>query len=118
MQLSIIIVNYNVKHFLEQCLFSVLKAMELPEGSLDQAEIIVIDNNSSDNSIAYLQPNFRCPFYSQPGKPRICQSLQPGLKISTGKYVLFLNPDTIVPEDCFQKCIAFLSHILMQAHWE
>ena len=53
MQLSVIIVNYNVKHFLEQCLFSVQKAIEDM-----QAEVIVVDNNSSDNSIVYLQLKF------------------------------------------------------------
>ena len=50
MQLSIIIVNYNVKYFLEQCLLSVIKAKK----NID-AEIIVIDNNSTDNSRAFLE---------------------------------------------------------------
>ena len=53
MMLSVIIVNYNVKYFLEQCLCSVQKAMKGLE-----AEVIVIDNNSSDNSIAFLKPLF------------------------------------------------------------
>lgn len=105
MQLSIIIVNYNVKHFLEQCLFSVLKAVRsFPE----QVEITVIDNNSSDNSIAYLQPKFPLVrFIANQENLGFAKACNQGLQLSTGKYILFLNPDTIVPEDCFQKCIAF-----------
>lgn len=105
MQLSIIIVNYNVKHFLEQCLFSVFKAVP---GFAGQAEIIVVDNNSSDNSINYLQSKFPVVrFIVNPENRGFARACNQGLKLSTGKYVLFLNPDTIVPEDCFQKCISF-----------
>jgi GT2 family glycosyltransferase len=53
MQLSIVIVNYNVKHFLEQCLCSVEAAVNGVE-----AEVIVVDNNSADHSVAYLAPKF------------------------------------------------------------
>lgn len=103
MQLSIIIVNYNVKHFLEQCLYSVLKATAGME-----AEIIVIDNNSSDNSIDYLQPRFACVrFQANSGNLGFAKACNQGVKEASGKYILFLNPDTIIPEDCFQKCIAF-----------
>lgn len=104
MELSIIIVNYNVKHFLEQCLYAVQKA------SKDiQAEIIVIDNNSSDNSISYLQPQFPgvC-FKVNDENIGFAKACNQGLKLASGKYVLFLNPDTIIPEDCFEKAIAFL----------
>ena len=103
MELSIIIVNYNVKHFLEQCLYSVMKAT-----AGMQAEIIVIDNNSSDNSIGWLQPRFGSVYFlansENLGFAKACNQ---GLQKAKGKYILFLNPDTIVPEDCFQKCIAF-----------
>ena len=103
MQLSIIIVNYNVKHFLEQCLYSVLKATAGIE-----AEIIVIDNNSSDNSIDYLQPRFTSVrFLAKSGNLGFAKACNQGAKEASGKYILFLNPDTIIPEDCFQKCIAF-----------
>src|SRR3990170_5080395 len=103
MQLSVIIVNFNVKHFLEQCLYSVLKAT-----TGMQAEIIVIDNNSSDNSIDYLQPRFTCVrFLTNSENLGFAKACNQGLKQANGKYILFLNPDTIVPEGCFQKCIAF-----------
>jgi len=104
MQLSIIIVNYNVKHFLEQCLYSVLKATrEL------QAEIIVIDNHSTDNSMEYLQPRFPdVHFQVNSENIGFAKACNQGLKLAIGQYILFLNPDTIVPEDCFQNAIAFL----------
>ena len=59
MQLSIIIVNYNVKFFLEQCLLSVQKAVE----GMD-AEVLVVDNASTDGSRAYLEPKFTNVLFS------------------------------------------------------
>src|SRR5688572_29250376 len=102
--LSIIIVNYNVKHFLEQCLCSVVKAIaNMP------AEIIIIDNNSVDNSIDYLQPLFSTVrFIANNENAGFAKACNEGLRIAKGKYILFLNPDTIIPEDCLQKSIAFL----------
>lgn len=73
-----------------------------------EAEIIVIDNNSSDNSIDYLQPRFACVrFLANSGNLGFAKACNQGVKEASGKYILFLNPDTIIPEDCFQKCIAF-----------
>lgn len=104
MQLSVIIVNYNVKHFLEQCLCSVQKAIAgIP------AEIIVVDNCSADNSVYYLQPKFpSVPFIVNTENLGFAKGCNIGLKKAKGKFILFLNPDTILPEDCFQKCISFL----------
>ena len=53
MELSVIIVNYRVKFFLELCLFSVEKAIR----GLD-AEVLVVDNHSGDDSVEYLRPKF------------------------------------------------------------
>ena len=102
--LSIIIVNYNVKHFLEQCLCSVVKAIaDIP------AEIIVIDNDSYDNSIEYLQPRFpTTTFIANKENTGFARACNQGLKLAKGKFILFLNPDTIVPEDCIHKSIGFL----------
>lgn len=103
LQLSIIIVNYNVKHFLEQCLYSV-RAATKGMG----AETIVIDNLSTDNSLAYLQPKFpEVRFIANKENTGFGKACNQGFLLSTGKYILFLNPDTIVPEDCFTKCISF-----------
>ncbi len=105
MQLSIIIVNYNVKYFLEHCLLSVIKACKEIE-----AEIFVVDNNSTDGSEAYLTPKFPTVKFTWNNKNLgFGKASNSVLKDTTGDYVLFLNPDTIVPEDCFTKCISFFN---------
>lgn len=71
-------------------------------------EVIVVDNNSSDNSIHYLLPKFPAvKFIANTENLGFAKACNEGLKASSGHYILFLNPDTIVPEDCFQKCISF-----------
>jgi len=103
MHLSIIIVNYNVKHFLEQCLYSVQSAL-----TGLQAEIIVVDNHSSDGSMEYLPPRFPAVrFIGNNKNAGFAKACNQGLAAASGNYILFLNPDTIVPEDCFEKCISF-----------
>ncbi|OMQ12033.1 glycosyltransferase family 2 protein [[Flexibacter] sp. ATCC 35103] len=103
MQLSVIILNYNVRYFLEQCVLSVQEALL----TLD-AEIIVVDNNSSDESclmmkirfpnVKLIQNNSNCGF---PKGNNI------GVEHASGKYICILNPDTIVAEDTFIKVLAF-----------
>ncbi|MBK8606513.1 MAG: glycosyltransferase [Chitinophagaceae bacterium] len=72
------------------------------------AEVIVVDNNSSDNSIEYLTAKFPAVKYitnkENTGFAKACNQ---GLQQAKGNYILFLNPDTIVPEDCFTKCVSF-----------
>jgi N-acetylglucosaminyl-diphospho-decaprenol L-rhamnosyltransferase len=102
--LSVIIVNYNVKYFLEQCLCSVKKAT----AEID-AEVMVIDNNSVDGSLDYLQPKFPwVNFISNDSNDGFAKANNKGLMQAKGKYILFLNPDTIVAEDSFEKCISFI----------
>jgi N-acetylglucosaminyl-diphospho-decaprenol L-rhamnosyltransferase len=102
--LSILIVNYNVKYFLEQCLCSVKKAIEKLE-----AEVIVIDNNSSDGSADYLSPKFPwVKFILNTTNLGFSKANNLGISHVNSKYVLFLNPDTIVAEDSFEKCILFM----------
>lgn len=101
LKLSIIIVNYNVKYFLEHCLCSVKKAIEPII-----AEVFVVDNASTDKSYEYL--NFKFPFVKwilNTTNKGFSAANNQALEKATGDYVLFLNPDTIVPEDCFLKCI-------------
>ena len=103
MQLSVIIVNYNVKYFLEQCLCSVIKACL----HLD-AEILVIDNHSTDGSREYLEPVFPgVRFIWNEENTGFAKANNEALASAKGNHILFLNPDTIVPEDCFEKCLAF-----------
>ncbi|MEO7315827.1 MAG: glycosyltransferase [Ginsengibacter sp.] len=103
-KLSIIIINFNVKYFLEHCLNSVLSALEGMEG-----EIIVVDNHSSDGSKTYFENRFtQVRFIWNETNIGFGKANNIGLKYATGEYILFLNPDTIVPEDCFEKCISFL----------
>jgi O-antigen biosynthesis protein len=105
LELSVIIVNYNVKHFLEQCLYSVRQALKKTSG-----EIIVIDNCSSDNSLAYLQPAFPdVRFVANTENQGFARACNQGWKLSSGRFVLFLNPDTILPEDCFEACLRFFN---------
>ena len=55
MDISVVIVNYNVRYFIEQCILSVIDA-----SSNLNVEIIVVDNNSTDNSIPFLKNNYPC----------------------------------------------------------
>lgn len=104
MQLSVIIVNYNVKHFLEQCLYSVRKAAW---GILH--EVIVVDNNSSDGSLQYLKPRFpEVKFIACEENYGFAKACNKGRSLASGEYILFLNPDTILAEDCLKKCLSFL----------
>jgi GT2 family glycosyltransferase len=106
LQLSIIIVNYNVKYFLEQCLQSVLLATKNCT-----AEIFVVDNNSTDGSKQFLEPLFKeVHFIWLPKNIGFAKANNIALAKTSGDYILFLNPDTIVAEDCFEKTIAFLQN--------
>ncbi|RTZ05190.1 glycosyltransferase family 2 protein [Flavobacterium bomense] len=103
MQLSVIILNYNVRYFLELCVLSVQNALE----TID-AEIIVIDNNSSDDSCAMMQklfPNVKLIQNKENiGFPK---GNNIGVAQAQGEYICVLNPDTVVAEDTFVKVLAF-----------
>jgi O-antigen biosynthesis protein len=108
MLLSIIIVNYNSRQLLDPCLYSLKKACSFLPGN---TEIIVVDNNSSDGSREFLEkinseviPVFN---HDNPGFAKACNA---GLKKSRGQYILFLNPDTLVPENCLRQCISFFEN--------
>lgn len=104
MKLSVVIVNYNVKHFLEQCLRSVVKACE---GIT--ADIWVVDNNSVDGSVEMVQHLFpEVKLIANKENLGFSKANNQAIRESTAEYVLLLNPDTIVPEDCFTKVIEFM----------
>lgn len=104
MRLSVIIVSYNVRHFLEQCLLSVQKAVQ----GID-AEVLVADNASTDGTAAYISGRFNnIRFYGNEENTGFAKANNQLLSLAQGEYILFLNPDTIVPEDCFQLCLKYL----------
>lgn len=101
MQLSVIILNYNVRNFLEHCILSVQKAIE----NLD-AEIIVVDNNSPDDSCEMVKKLFPSIILIENkenlGFPK---GNNIGVTQAKGKYICILNPDTVVAEDTFIKIL-------------
>ncbi|MBN2664424.1 MAG: glycosyltransferase [Bacteroidales bacterium] len=104
MDLSIVIVNYNVKHFLQQCLSSVYNALKKIE-----AEVWVVDNNSVDGSVQMVKENFpQVKLIANTDNKGFSKANNQAIKKSTGKYVLLLNPDTIVEEKTFEKTINFM----------
>src|ERR1700684_2397607 len=95
MDISVIIINYRVPYFLELCLQSVRKTLQ----GLD-AEIIVVDNHSADGSAALLRPLFpEVNWILNTENTGFAHANNQAIGQSAGKYILFLNPDTIVPED-------------------
>jgi GT2 family glycosyltransferase len=104
LKLSIIIVNYNVKYFLEQCLISVRNACKGIE-----SEIFVVDNNSVDGSIKMLKEKFPdVILIANKENLGFSKANNQAIRLSKGEYVLLLNPDTVVEEDTFAKVIAFM----------
>lgn len=105
MDLSVIIVNYNVKFFLEQCLHSVRNASENLE-----TEIIVVDNNSTDGSCSMVREKFPgISLIENKNNTGFSRANNQALRIAKGKYCLLLNPDTLVEEATFRKCIQFMN---------
>ncbi|WP_046757453.1 glycosyltransferase family 2 protein [Kordia jejudonensis] len=103
MQLSVIILNYNVRYFLEACLRSVQAAIE----NLD-AEIIVIDNNSPDDSCDMMRntfPNIQLIVNTE--NVGFAKANNQGVQVAKGEYICILNPDTIVAEDTFTQLLQF-----------
>ncbi|MCB0557406.1 MAG: glycosyltransferase [Lewinellaceae bacterium] len=104
MKLSVIIVNYNVKYFLEQALLSVRRASR---GLA--VEVWVVDNNSVDDSVPMVQEKFpEVKVIANKHNPGFSIANNQAIRQSSGEYVLLLNPDTVVEEDTFEKCIGFM----------
>jgi len=103
LDLSIIIVNYNVKEFLQNLIHSIEKA-----STNITKEIIVIDNASDDGSVEFLKEKFpQVNLIVNQKNLGFGKANNIGLKQATGKYILLINPDTIVAEDTFEKMIQF-----------
>jgi len=105
-KLSVIIVNYNVRHFLEQTLRSTMQAISSME---ETVEVIVVDNNSPDDSVEMVKAEFPAiQLVARKDNPGFSVANNDGIERSKGQYVLLLNPDTVVAEDTFSKVIAFM----------
>ena len=105
MKLSVVIVNYNVKYFLEQCLRSACKAA----CNIPSCEIIVVDNASTDGSVEYLSERFpNVTIIASKENLGFARGNNLAIRQSKGEYVLLLNPDTIVAENTFADFVAFM----------
>ena len=104
MDLSIVIVNYNVRYFIEQCLHSVFRAVKNME-----VEVFVVDNNSVDGSCGLIREKFPwVRLIENKTNAGFSKANNQALKIASGRYALLLNPDTVVEEDTFEKCLRFM----------
>lgn len=104
MKLSIVIVNYNVKYFLEQCLNSVRRAVK----DID-AEVYVVDNNSVDNSVSMIREKFHeVKIIENKVNLGFSKANNQAIEISQGEYVLLLNPDTVLEDDTLIKVVGFM----------
>ncbi|MEG1573511.1 MAG: glycosyltransferase family 2 protein [Bacteroidales bacterium] len=103
-KISVVIVNYNVKYFLEQCLYSVRAALS----GID-AEVFVVDNNSTDGSVEYLRPKFpEVVFLENNDNPGFAKANNQAITLCNGEYVLLLNPDTVIGEEGLKTLSLFL----------
>lgn len=104
MELSVIIVNYNVKHFLDQCLQSVYSST----GSFEY-EVIVVDNASYDSSCMLVKQQFpQVQLIENTQNLGFAKANNQAIKLAKGKYILLLNPDTVVQEDTLLNCLDFM----------
>ncbi len=103
-RLSVIIVNYNVRHFLEQAVTAVLRAAERVE-----TEIIVVDNASSDDSCSMMRRRFpQVQLIENKNNTGFSAANNQGMALARGEYFLLLNPDTVIAEDTLEQTIAFM----------
>lgn len=105
MELSVIIVSYNVRQYLKNCLLTVKKA-----SAEIHCEIFVIDNHSSDGSQEMLRKEFpELNLIFNDTNRGFSAANNQGIIAAKGKFVLLLNPDTTISDDCFIKCLKFMN---------
>ena len=102
MKISVVIVNYNVKYYVGQCIDSVRRALQ----GID-SEIIVVDNHSRDGSVDYLSKIEGVRIIESGHNLGFSKANNIAIRQSTAEYVLMLNPDTIVAEDAIRMIIDF-----------
>ena len=104
MKLSIVIVSYNVRHYLEACLQSVCRALEGIEG-----EVFVVDNHSEDDTVHVLKTDYPwVRLIENSENLGFAKANNIAIRQSQGDYVLLLNPDTVVGEQTLRQCLLFM----------
>ena len=99
---SVIIVSYKVRYYTQQCLNSVFR-------SLPDAQVFVVDNNSDDGSVEYLRERFpQIEVIANDYNAGFGKANNMALAKAQGRYVLFLNPDTVVAERTIPGCIEYM----------
>lgn len=111
MILSVIIVNYNVRHFLSQCLDSVYNSDRVTTNGEIQLEVFVVDNNSTDGSVEWIRNHYpQVTLIANVDNPGFAKANNQALRMAKGDFLLLLNPDTLVEKDTFVKCINFYNN--------
>ena len=107
MKLSVIIVSYNVRYYIEQCINSVERATK----NID-TDIFVVDNNSEDHTVKYLRKRFgkRIELIESSHNLGFARANNKAIHLSTGEYILFLNPDTFVGENSISQVLEFMDN--------
>ena len=104
MKLSVVIVSYNVRSYLEQCLQSVQRALEGTEG-----EVFVVDNHSDDDSVETVRQHYPwVRLIENQENLGFAKANNQAIRQAQGDYILLLNPDTVVAEDTFHGVLAFM----------
>ena len=104
MKLSVVIVNYNVRLLLEECIRSVEKALDGIEG-----DIFVVDNNSSDGSVEYIRERFpEVHLIANKENSGFARANNQAIRMTDAEYILLLNPDTVVYENTLRGCLDFM----------
>jgi len=104
MKISVVIVNYKVPYYTHQCILSLEKALKRYN-----FEIFVVDNNSADNSVNFLRQYHPDVLFIENNKNvGFSKANNIAIKKATGDYIIIINPDTFVPEDMVDKCLAFM----------
>ena len=103
-KIAVIIVNYNVEYFLEQCLNSVQKALHGING-----EVFIVDNNSIDGSVEMVKRKFgEYNLITNKDNKGFSKANNQAIELCDAEYVLLLNPDTVIEEDTLHKVITFM----------
>lgn len=108
MLVSIVIVNYRVKYFLEQTIRSAMEALSGIDG---EGEIIVVDNNSGDDSVSFIRQRFgdSITIIENRDNPGFARANNQGFTVAKGEFTLILNPDTIIGHDTIKECIEWMN---------